>query len=497
MASKTFLSRKKIEETARGVGAAVELDPFLKSTGFEAPAVDGAPRSSSGVATSIVKSTHKHSPVPLPAITISNAAALAQKQPATQQSIGGSIKFTPPFASHPAAAAPSSRNSSGGLNWRHWGQLYAEQERSPLPPVRASSLSLSQAAQLPNHPAFSTSSKDSLSSNGLNLLAETLACLDGPTPPPVATGHFVADGGTGGASALFFSGGNGILKGLTPIPVNVNSVTSVQPPMDSSASRRKPSVPPPKPGSGKPHHPGAMEIFQDNISPSSSANIGSTSHKPGALLRIDNGGSNVPIPKSKKKGRKVADAFPKESTVADANGVGVGGGNGKKQKTSRWTKEEDDTLRQAVEADASKKTDWAHIAKTNFAGSRNASSCRDRWVKHLDPEVSKDAFSAAEDGIIREKVAEGKSFSDIAKLLPGRLTEMVRRRWHTIQPHKKGPWTESEIKILVEKHREFGSKWTKIAPYIEARTASQIKNRWHNYQEKYQEKVKEEDKSEE
>ena len=352
------------------------------------------------------------------------------KQPqATQQSIGGGTIFTPPFASHLAAAAPSSRNSSGGLNWTRWGQLYDGQERSPLLPVRASSLSLSQTTALPNHPAFS---KNLFSHSGLDMLAETLACLDdGPTPLPAPTGHFLADGDThDGASALLYSGGGGTLKGLTPISVNINSVASVQSPI-------------------------------------------------------------------------AADAFPKRRRAADANGSGGGGGDdnarsGKKKKTyKKWTKEGDDTLRKAVEADTNERTDWKSIAKTHFTGSRTSEQCRARWDKHLDPEVSKEPFSTKEDGVIQEKVAEGKSFLEIAKLLPGRNSTQVQRRFDTIQPHKKGQWSESETKILIEKHREFGSKWTKIAPYIEGRTAHQISGRWYKCQEKQQKKVQEEVESEE
>ena len=93
-------------------------------------------------------------------------------------------------------------------------------------------------------------------------------------------------------------------------------------------------------------------------------------------------------------------------------------------------------------------------------------------------------------------MVEGKSFADIAKLLPGRITEQVRRRYESIQPKKKGAWTEAEVKILVEKHREYGNNWSTIAKFIEGRTVTQIKNRWHNYQAN-QEKVKQEPKSEE
>ena len=335
-------------------------------------------------------------------------------------------------------------------------------------------------------------------SNGLTLLAETLACLDGPTPPPPVSGGFVGDGGTNGAS-LLYRDGEGALRGLTPIPVNVPNVKPTA--ATSSMSSRAPAVALPKPGFGNVRHPGAPGIYQD-VFLSTSTNVGgpaAKSHAPGALLRIDNGSSNVPG--DRKKGRKAADAFPEiDETKGESGGEinsSTKGGNSKKKrkKTSRWTKEEDAILRKAVEADTGTKTDWKRIAASHFAGSRDASQCRTRWSKHLDPAVSKKPFTAEEDRVILQKLVEGKSFADIAKLLPGRVTEQVRRRWESLQPKKKGAWTDAEVKILVEKHREYGNNWSMIANYIHGRTVTQIKNRWHNYQAN-QEKVKQEPKSE-
>ena len=530
MASKAFLTRKKIEEIGNGNGAG---DEDLASIGFGPPNSDAKlspmPFGSMSSSSSALRGTPR-----LPTITMPTAVALAQKQLlTTQQSAGGGIRFTPPFA-HPGAPsnaatqlssggggmkftppfahpwAPSNNHSStGGLNWRHWGQLYADQDRSPLPPVRSSDMGTRDAAQPMSHrrphPTFSTSSKDSLSSNGLNLLADTLACLEGPTPPPPVSGPFLGGGGTIQAG-LLYRDGEGALKGLTPIPVLPTFKPSAKPKaVTTSASTFVSAAVPPKLDSGKVNHPGALDIYQDiPLAPSAGIGRPAKGHNPGALLPIGNGGPNVPISKGKKKGRKAADAF---TEVDSSKGGGSGGttstssgrgdGNNKKRKkTLRWTKEEDDILRQAVEADTNPKTDWKSIAATHFPGVRDASHCRTRWSKHIDPAVSKEPFSADEDRVILQKLAEGKSFANIAKELPGRVTEQVRRRWESIQPKKKGAWTEAEVKILIEKYHEYGSNWSMIAKFIEGRTATQIKNRWHNYQVN-QEKVVQERKSEE
>ncbi|KAF8096469.1 hypothetical protein N665_0308s0043, partial [Sinapis alba] len=43
----------------------------------------------------------------------------------------------------------------------------------------------------------------------------------------------------------------------------------------------------------------------------------------------------------------------------------------------------------------------------------------------------------------------------------------------------KNAWTEKEDQILVEAHKVFGNKWTKIALILCGRTESAIKNRWN------------------
>jgi len=73
---------------------------------------------------------------------------------------------------------------------------------------------------------------------------------------------------------------------------------------------------------------------------------------------------------------------------------------------------------------------WCEVAL--MVGSRSAKQCRERWVHHLAPEVSKVPWTAEEDTILFEALKLHKtSWAAIAKLLPGRTDHCVKNRYYS------------------------------------------------------------------
>lgn len=150
----------------------------------------------------------------------------------------------------------------------------------------------------------------------------------------------------------------------------------------------------------------------------------------------------------------------------------------KPKKAKRWTKDEDECLRNAVNKYGA--CSWKDIAMA--VQNRNDLQCFHRWQKVLKPGLTKGPWSKEEDAIIIEMVKKGEhKWASIAKEIPGRLGKQIRERYfnHLDPSIKKEPWTKEEDKILLEAQEKLGNKWAKIAKMITGRPENMVKNRWY------------------
>ena len=91
-------------------------------------------------------------------------------------------------------------------------------------------------------------------------------------------------------------------------------------------------------------------------------------------------------------------------------------------------------------------------------------------------------FTPEEDQKLKEIVAElgENDWTEVSNRLGTRSPRQCRERFRNyLAPNiKNEPWTEEEDQLLIEKHKEFGTKWSVIAAYFPNRSDVNIKNHW-------------------
>ncbi|CAI5746108.1 unnamed protein product [Peronospora destructor] len=152
----------------------------------------------------------------------------------------------------------------------------------------------------------------------------------------------------------------------------------------------------------------------------------------------------------------------------------------RKATPRRWTKEEDDALRSAVESHREK--NWKAIAAQ--VPGRNHTQCLQRWTKVLAPGLVKGHWSPHEDELLRRLVAtEQKNWGDVASKIPGRTSKQCRERWHNhLDPHiVRGAYSPEEDRLILEAQARLGNRWSVIAAMLPGRTEDAVKIRWKSH----------------
>jgi myb proto-oncogene protein len=160
----------------------------------------------------------------------------------------------------------------------------------------------------------------------------------------------------------------------------------------------------------------------------------------------------------------------------------------KVRRVQKWTSMEDKLL-MIISRNYGFKN-WNSIA-SQFQG-RTAIQCCARY-KRIRPGGVKGLWTIREDKKVLKFVKEyGRDWGLISKLMVSRTGKQIRDRYlNSLDPGlNKKKFSKDEDEIIMKYYLKFGSKWTKIASFLDGRSGDMVKNRFYTFLKKSAEETK-------
>ena len=91
-------------------------------------------------------------------------------------------------------------------------------------------------------------------------------------------------------------------------------------------------------------------------------------------------------------------------------------------------------------------------------------------------------FTVDEDNKLKSIICRlgTKDWNAVSRVMGTKNPRQCRERWRNyLNPTLKNEeWTLDEDIILVQKYKEYGSRWSKIAKFLRGRSVNSLRNRW-------------------
>ncbi|GBE79411.1 hypothetical protein BKA93DRAFT_830458 [Sparassis latifolia] len=150
------------------------------------------------------------------------------------------------------------------------------------------------------------------------------------------------------------------------------------------------------------------------------------------------------------------------------------------RKTHTWSTEADERLLEAVKIYGT--DSWSLVARM-VSEDATASQCQNRYVRTVDPNIKRGAWTEEEDAQLRRAVAVfDHSWVDVATCIAGRNNEQCRDRYQEyLNPTvTRGKWTEAQDQALLQAYETVGeAKWKEISKLVgNGRTDNMCRSRY-------------------